>query len=71
VRLRCETLEGSPAGSYAGRGRPACAREQRRDTVLVELRAVHAQGKARQRFQVNGVRVAALPEAAGLVDGLL
>jgi putative transposase len=47
VRLLCETLEVSPAGYYAWRDRPASAHEQRRDTLLVEIRAVHAESKAR------------------------
>src|SRR5262249_30718708 len=47
VRLLCETLGVSPAGYYAWRRRPASAREQRRDTLLVEIRAVHAEVKAR------------------------
>jgi transposase InsO family protein len=47
VRLLCATLEVSPAGSYAWRDRPASARQQRRDAPLVELRAVHAEVKAR------------------------
>jgi hypothetical protein len=38
---------GFPPGDYAWRGRPASAREQRRDTLLVEIRAVHAEVKAR------------------------
>src|SRR5438445_10577184 len=47
VRLLCETLAVSPAGYYAWCGRPASAREQRRDRLLVEIRAVHAEVKAR------------------------
>src|SRR5437868_13011454 len=47
VRLLCETLEVSPAGYYAWRGRPASAQEQRRLTLLLEIRAVHAEVKAR------------------------
>jgi putative transposase len=47
VRLLCRTLEVSPAGYYAWRDRPACAAEQRRDALLVRIRAVHAQVKAR------------------------
>src|SRR5829696_238540 len=47
VRLLCETLEVSAAGYYAWRARPASAREQRRDTLLVEIRAIHAEVKAR------------------------
>jgi len=47
VRLLCETLEVSPTGYYAWRSRPASAQQQRRDTLLVEIRAVHAEVKAR------------------------
>jgi transposase InsO family protein len=47
VRLLCDTLEVSPAGYYAWRQRPRSAREQRRDALLVEVRAVHAAVKAR------------------------
>src|SRR5262249_37255820 len=47
VRLLCETLEVSPAGYYAWRDRPASTQQQRRDTLLVEIRAVHAEVKAR------------------------
>ena len=47
VRLLCETLDVSPAGYYAWRRRPLSAQEQRRDTLLVEIRAVHAEVKAR------------------------
>ncbi len=47
VRLLCDTLEVSPAGYYAWRQRPRSPREQRRDTLLVEIRAVHAEVKAR------------------------
>jgi transposase InsO family protein len=47
VRLLCDTLEASPAGYYAWRRRPRSAREQRRGALLVEVRAVHAEVKAR------------------------
>jgi len=47
VRLLCATLEVSPAGYYAWRLRPRSARQQRRDTLLGEVRAIHAQFKAR------------------------
>jgi len=47
VRLLCQTLEVSTAGYYAWQGRPASARAQRRDTLLGEIRAVHAAVKAR------------------------
>jgi putative transposase len=47
VRLLCDTLEVSPAGYYAWRQRPRSAQQQRRDTLLVEIRAAHAEAKAR------------------------
>jgi transposase InsO family protein len=47
VRLLCQTLEVSPAGYYAWRDRPASAREQRRDTLLVAIEAIHEQAKGR------------------------
>jgi putative transposase len=47
VRWLCETLEVSPAGYYAWRQCPCSAGEPRRDALLVEIRAVHAQVKAR------------------------
>lgn len=47
VRWLCQTLEVSPAGYYAWRQCPRSARQQRRDTLLVEIRAVHAEFKAR------------------------
>src|SRR3981081_434554 len=47
VRLLCETLDVSTAGYYAWRDRPTSARRQRRDALVVEIRAVHAEVKAR------------------------
>lgn len=47
VRLLCETLEVSAAGYYAWRHRPRSARQQRRDALVVEMRAIHAEVKAR------------------------
>jgi putative transposase len=47
VRLLCETLGVSPAGYYAWRQRPRSAQEQRRDALLVEVWAIHAEVKAR------------------------
>ena len=47
VRLLCETLEVSAAGYYAWRERPRSAQDQRHDTLLVEMRAIHIQFKAR------------------------
>jgi putative transposase len=47
VRLLCETLEVSTAGYYAWRQRPTSARAQRRHVLVVEIRAIHAEVKAR------------------------
>jgi putative transposase len=47
VRLLCETLEVSTAGYYAWRTRPASAARQRRDALVVEIRAIHAEVKGR------------------------
>jgi hypothetical protein len=47
VRLLCTALEVSPAGPYAWRDRPASAQAQLRDTRLGEIRAAHAEVKAR------------------------
>ena len=56
VRLLCQTLEVSPAGYYAWRQCPRSAREQRRDALVVEIRAVHAELVARgQSCCVNTV----------------
>ncbi len=47
VRRLCAALEVSPASYYAWRQRPRSARRQRRDALLVEVRAIHAEAKAR------------------------
>ena len=47
VRLMCETLEVSPAGYYSWRVRPPSFAEQRRDALVVLIRGVHADVKAR------------------------
>ena len=47
VRILCDALDVSAAGYYAWRGRPASARERRHDALLVEIRALHAEVKAR------------------------
>jgi transposase InsO family protein len=47
VRLLCDALDVSPAGYYAWRERPTSARPQRQDALLVEIRAIHAEFKAR------------------------
>jgi putative transposase len=47
VRLLCATLAVSPAGYYAWRQRPASELQQRRAALVVEIRAIHAEFKAR------------------------
>lgn len=47
IRVLCDALDVSPAGYYAWRGRPASARQQERDARVVEIRAIHAECKAR------------------------
>jgi putative transposase len=47
VCLLCETLEVSTAGYYTWRQRSTSPQEQRRDALVVEIRAIHAQAKAR------------------------
>jgi transposase InsO family protein len=47
VRLLSRALAVSPAGYYAWRDRPASARQQRHDALLVEVRAIHAEFQAR------------------------
>jgi putative transposase len=47
VRLLCDTLEVSPASYYAWQQRPRSAQEQQQDTLLVEIRAIHAEVKGR------------------------
>jgi transposase InsO family protein len=48
VCLLCDALDVSPAGFYAWRDRPVdSARQQRQDALLVQIRAIHAEFKAR------------------------
>ena len=47
VRLLGAALDVSPAGYYAWRDRPASARQQRHDALLVAIRAIHAEFHAR------------------------
>ena len=47
VTLMCETLGVSSTGFYAWLQRPNSAQQQRRDALLVEIRAVHAEVKQR------------------------
>jgi putative transposase len=47
IRLMCDALEVSSAGFYAWRDRPASEQKQRREALLVEIAAVHAEVKKR------------------------
>ena len=47
VRLMCDTLEVSTAGYYAWRERPPSFAERRRDALVVLIRGVHSDVKAR------------------------
>ena len=47
VRVLCAARDVSPAGYYAWRDRPASARQQEQHAMLVEIRAIHAEFKAR------------------------
>lgn len=47
VTVMCETLGVSTQGFYAWRSRPQSQQQQRRDALLVEIRAVHAEVKER------------------------
>jgi putative transposase len=78
VCLLCDALDVSTAGYYAWRDRPVSARQQRQDALLVEIRAIHAEAKARYgsprvhaELNVRGQgcsenRVAALMKAHGI-----
>jgi putative transposase len=47
VRLLCETLDVCPAGYYAWRSRPVSPSRQRRDALVAQARAIHAEVKGR------------------------
>jgi putative transposase len=47
VAILCRTLQVSPQGFYAWRSRPKSHRQLRRDTLLVEIQAIHAETKQR------------------------
>ncbi len=47
VTVLCDTLGVSPAGFYAWQQRPPSAQQQRRDALLVEMRAIHSEVKQR------------------------
>jgi putative transposase len=47
IRLLCDTLGVSSAGFYAWRSRPRSDQQQRRDALLVEIAAIHAEAKQR------------------------
>jgi len=54
IRLLCDSLGVSFQGFYAWRERPNSARQQRRDALLVEIGAVHAEVKQRYVKQRYG-----------------
>jgi transposase InsO family protein len=62
VAVMCETLGVSPQGFYAWRERPKSEQQQRRDALLVEIRAVHAEVKGRY----GSPRIAAELQAKGI-----
>jgi transposase InsO family protein len=62
VTLMCQTLDVSCQGFYAWSKRPTSAQQQRRDALLVEIRAVHAEVK--QRY--GSPRIHAELEARGV-----
>jgi putative transposase len=47
VRLMCRVLAVSPGGYYDWRGRPASAKAERREALVVAIKAIHGQVKAR------------------------
>jgi putative transposase len=47
VTVMCDVLDVSPGGFYSWRSRPASEQQLRRDALLVEIRAVHAEVKER------------------------
>lgn len=47
VRLMCRVLHVSPGGYYDWRGRPQTAKAQRREALVVAIRAIHGEVKAR------------------------
>ena len=47
VRLMCRVLRVSPGGYYDWRGRPRSTRTQRREALVVAVKAVHGEVKAR------------------------
>jgi transposase InsO family protein len=47
VRLMCQVLDVSTGGYYEWRRRPPCARQQRREALVAEIRAIHHEVKAR------------------------
>jgi putative transposase len=47
VRLMCRVLRVSPGGYYDWRGRPQCLRATRHDALVVAIKAVHVEVKAR------------------------
>ena len=46
VRLMCRVLHVSPGGYYDWRGRPQSATAQRREALIVSIKAIHGEIKA-------------------------
>jgi len=62
ITVMCQTLDVSPQGFYAWRLRPTSQQQQRRDALVVQIRAVHAEVK--QRY--GSPRIHAELEARGV-----
>jgi putative transposase len=62
VAVMCQALGVSPQGFYAWRSRPQSEQQRRRDALLVEVRAAHAEAK--QRY--GSPRIAAELRARGV-----
>jgi putative transposase len=48
VKVMCEVLDVSRSGYYAWRGRPASARDQEDDELVVAIKAAHKVGRVRE-----------------------
>jgi putative transposase len=62
VTVMCQALNVSPQGFYSWRSRPASDQQQRRDAMLVQIHAVHAEVKERY----GSPRIAKELQAKGL-----
>ena len=64
VKVMCEVLDVSRSGYYAWQGRPASARDQKDDELVVEIKAAHKVGRGNygsprvhRELRKNGTRV--------------